>query len=238
MCARYTMRVPAESVRDLFNVDEVPEMEPRFNVAPTDIMPVISNRRDGERQVRLMKWGLIPRWAKDPSVGTKMINAKSETAFEKPAFKYAIAHHRCLIPADGFYEWDDVPIEEADLFGTTNSKKTRKQPYHFTIDGGRPFAFGGLYERWEDMKGQPLYSFTILTCEPNAVVASLHDRMPVIVRPENYEKWLDRDLDDQSVIEAMTTPYPADHMEKRAVNPLVGNPRNEGPEMLESEPNF
>lgn len=273
MCARYTMRLGAQTVRDLFSVEEVPELEPRYNVAPTNEMPVVGEDKDGHRQVRLMRWGLVPFWAKDASIGQRLINAKSETAHEKPAFKQALERRRCLIPADGFYEWmevsdspspqvdsitgrgqgggQDAPSEEVDLFGDPRPStlapslkpKTYKQPYHFTLKGGAPFAFAGLYERWTGpseptrttpyQSEPPLLSFTVLTCEPNALVAQLHDRMPVIVLPEDYDRWLDRDLTDPEAVQDILGPLPAELMESRPVNRLVGNPIYDSPELLD-----
>lgn len=254
MCARYTMRLGAQTVRDLFSVEEVPEVEPRYNVSPTNEMPVVGEDREGHRHVRLMRWGLVPFWAKDVSIGQRLINAKSETAHEKPAFKQALERRRCLIPADGFYEWMEVSGlgggEALDLFGEplgpSRKPKTYKQPYHFTLEGGAPFAFAGLYERWTPPRpdessgerglggeGAPLYSYTVLTCEPNALVAQLHDRMPVIVLPEDYDRWLDRDLKEPGAVQDILRPLPAELMQSRPVNRLVGNPIYDSPELLD-----
>jgi putative SOS response-associated peptidase YedK len=247
------MRLGAQTVRDLFSVEEVPEVEPRYNVSPTNEMPVVGEDKEGHRHVRLMRWGLVPFWAKDVSIGQRLINAKSETAHEKPAFKQALERRRCLIPADGFYEWmevEEAPAgggEELDLFGDprpstlapSRKPKTYKQPYHFTLKGGAPFAFAGLYERWNDPASphpasqHPLYSFTVLTCEPNTLVAQLHDRMPVIVLPENYDRWLDRNLKEPEAVQDILHPLPAELMQSRPVNRLVGNPIYDSPELLD-----
>lgn len=226
------MRIASEAMRTLFDVDEVPELEPRYNVAPTRDAPVVVEERDGTRSVRMMRWGLVPSWAKDPAIGQRMINAKSETVFEKPAFREAVRRHRCLIPCDGFYEWKDVPIVAEGLFTDLEpTGKTRKQPYHVTVRGGCPFAMAGLFERWSD-DGRRIETFTVLTCPPNPLVAQLHDRMPVILHPRDYDLWLDPEVEDQAALRSLFEPLEASEMEIHPVNPLVGNPRFDSPDLL------
>lgn len=235
MCARYTMRIASETVRSLFDVEEVPELEPRFNAAPTQVLPIVIEERDGTRGVHLMRWGFVPYWAKDEMIGKNLINAKSESIFEKPAFRNSAAMRRCLVPADGFFEWKEVPVESVSLFAELPDApvKTRKQPYHITLSNGEPFAMAGLYDRWEQPDGERMESFTILTCPPNALVAELHDRMPVILEPRDYERWLDRDVKDEALLRDLLKPLSAEAMAARPVNSLVGNPRYDSPELLD-----
>jgi putative SOS response-associated peptidase YedK len=182
----------------------------RFNIAPTQDIPVV-RYTDAGRELTLMRWGLIPSWSKGPTSGSLLINARSETAAEKPAFRSAFKTRRCLIPADGFYEW----------------KKTggKKQPYHFRLANGQPFAFAGLWEKW-----QAIESCTILTTEANELAAQMHDRMPVILSPNDYAEWLDPQAKDSGML---LTPFPASEMSAIPVNPIVNNARNEGPECIE-----
>lgn len=232
MCARYTMRIASETMKTLFDLDEVPELEPRYNVAPTQDAPVVIEERDGTRTLHMMRWGLVPSWAKDPSIGQRMINAKSETVFEKPAFRDAARRHRCLIPCDGFYEWKDVPVIAEGLFSDLEpAGKTRKQPYHVTANNGGAFAMAGLFERWSD-DGRTIETFTVLTCTPNSLVAQLHDRMPVILQPRDYDVWLSREIEDKAALRPLFEPLDASEMEIRQVNPLVGNPRFDTPDLL------
>lgn len=234
MCARYTLRIGAETIKDLFELDEVPEMPPRYNIAPTQDVPVVDESREGERRFHLMRWGLVPHWAKDIKIGVQMINAKSETLAEKSAFRSAFERHRCLIPADGFYEWKDVEDVPVDLFGDPVLAKAKKskQPYYFTRADGKPFAFAGLWERWNAPEGNVLESCTIITCAPNALVATLHDRMPVILTEPEFDAWLDRSNQDTAALSKMLDALPADEMKMVAVSPVVGNPRNETPECI------
>jgi putative SOS response-associated peptidase YedK len=232
MCARFTLRLGAQAVKDLFGLDEAPEMDERYNIAPTQEVPAVATDKEGRRRLRMLRWGLVPYWAKDLSIGQKLINAKAETVHEKPAFRAAFQRRRCLIPADGFYEWKEV--EEVAPGGKKPRK--RKQPYLIARRDGRPFAFAGLYDFWKDPQGEPVESCTILTTEPNAAVAPLHDRMPVILREEDFDLWLDRAIQEREPLEPLLHPVPAEMLSVRPVNPLVGNPNNEGPELWECPP--
>lgn len=223
MCARYTLRVGAQTVLDLFDLASYPELPARQNVCPTDTMPVVVQNRTGEREVRMMRWGLVPSWAKDIKIGTQMINARSETIFEKPAFRNAIDRRRCLIPADGFYEWKDIYDEQIDLFGEPKKGKPKKQPYHITVKTQPLYAFAGIYEKWTNpADGSLLQSFSVITCPPNELVETLHDRMPVILHREDHALWLQKDLADKSALTGMMTPYPAHEMQMEPVGPLTG----------------
>ncbi|HKI36710.1 MAG TPA: SOS response-associated peptidase [Gemmataceae bacterium] len=219
MCGRFTLFASGDELARLFGFETagVPALEPRYNVAPTQ--PVAAVRLDdGRRALVLLRWGLIPSWAKDPGIGNSLINARSETAAEKPSFRSAFRQRRCLVPASGFYEWQ-----------ATGGK--HKQPYHFRRRDGKPFAFAGLWERWHDGDGQPVETCAILTTEANAVVRPVHDRMPVILPPGDFAAWLDPRTPGAEV-GALLRPYPAEEMTGVPVGRYVSNPRNEGPQCL------
>ncbi|HEY0128503.1 MAG TPA: SOS response-associated peptidase, partial [Rubrobacteraceae bacterium] len=169
MCGRFTQRADAKALAKAFGVAEVPEVEARYNVAPTQDILGVYESEDG-REAKFFRWGLIPSWAKDSSMGARLINARAETVAEKPSFRDAFKRRRCVIPADGFYEWQRVG--------------GKRQPYFFRMRDERPFGFAGLWERWEGAGGETLYSCTILTTEANEVLRPVHDRMPVILHPE------------------------------------------------------
>jgi putative SOS response-associated peptidase YedK len=179
MCGRYKLSRRKQVVEEYFDaVSDEPDWAPRYNIAPTQPIAVIrQNPKEPIRELSLMRWGLIPSWAKDSSGAAKMINARSETASTKPAFRDALKFRRCLIPADGFYEWK-------------RDGKT-KQPYCFEVNDGSLFAFAGLWERWKNPSGEWIKTCSILTTTPNAVTAPVHDRMPVILDPDGYDLWLD-----------------------------------------------
>lgn len=213
MCARYTLRVAGSELVQLFWLSEELPFEPRYNIAPTQ--PVVTITQDsGEMQARWMRWGLVPGWSKGPGTGPLMINARSETLRDKPAFRQLVKRKRCLLPADGFLEW--------------RTEKGAKQPYLAEVDGGNVFAFAGLYDVWMGDTDSYLESCTLLTTEPNALMGTVHDRMPVIVSPDRFLEWLDYD----QPVEAFNEPFAEKRMRLTAVNPKVGNSRLEGPELL------
>lgn len=227
MCARYTMRTSAETLFDVFELDEAEELgaTPPI-VRPTDAAAVVLIH-EGRRVGRMHRWGLVPFWAKDLKIGVKMINARSETAFEKPAFREAILKRRCLVPADAFFEWTDIEDEDLDLFGEKRKGKPRKQPQLISVADQPIFAFAGLYESWKDRAaGVRVPTFTILTCEPNAVVEPIHDRMPVILTRDRHAAWLDPALDDVEAIAALMEPISA------AVTQVVAVPSADDPARL------
>jgi putative SOS response-associated peptidase YedK len=233
MCARFTLKSSAIVLQDLFELDEVPELVPRYNIAPSQIIPAIV-APEGHREMRFFQWGLVPSWAKDPSIAPNLINAKSETAPEKPSFRAAFKRRRCLIPADGFYEWTTVEPSESDLFGeSTKAEKPYKQPYLFSMKGGELFALGGLYEYWEGVDAGPIESCTILTTEPNKLVAFFHNRMPVIIAPEDYALWLDPEPKPPEMLLALAGPFPSDRMKAHPVSRAMSNPRFEDPSCIE-----
>ena len=218
MCGRYTLTTQVEVLAEEFGLSgPLPEIPPSYNVAPTEqVAAVIAG--DGGRRLEMLKWGLIPAWADDPEIGSRMINARSETAHEKPSFRRAFRERRCLIPADGFYEW-----QRADNV---------KQPFHIRMKSGRPFAFAGLWESWKD-SGSEIKSCTILTTEANGLVGEIHPRMPVVLAPEDYGLWLDTDVREAELLLPLLEPYSDDVMEAYPVSRFVNNPSNDDERCVE-----
>jgi putative SOS response-associated peptidase YedK len=214
MCGRYTLRTDLREIAKHFGVTEVPSMTPRYNISPTQEVAIIKVTDEAQgREMDLYRWGLIPSWAKDPSIGSKMINARAETVAEKPSFREAFKHRRGLIPADGFYEWARAG--------------TRKQPYYFLMKNEQPFAFAGLWENWQS-DGERINSCTIITTEANELLRQVHDRMPVILHPEDYEMWLDEDVRKTDLLKELLQPYPAQEMTAYPVSTLVNSTRQQG----------
>jgi putative SOS response-associated peptidase YedK len=229
MCARFTLKTSAVVLQQLFELDEVPEITPRYNIAPSQFIAAVVNH-EGRRELRYFKWGLVPSWAKDPSIAQNLINAKAETAAEKPSFRAAFKRRRCLIPADGFFEWCTVEPDSGDtlfhdLAPLPKSGRPIKQPYYITLKDGGPFAMAGLYEYWEGPEQGPIESCTILTIEPNELVAQYHNRMPAILRPENYATWLDPEAQSSEMLQALLTPLPQEEMSAMPVTRRMNNPR-------------
>jgi putative SOS response-associated peptidase YedK len=218
MCGRYAQRTDAKKLAKEFKVAEVPSVEPRYNIAPTQEILAVSETDDG-REMRFFKWGLVPSWAKDTSMGARLINARSETVAEKPAFRQAFKQRRCIIPADGFYEWQRA--------------EGRKQPFFFRMRDERLFGFAGLWERWEGEGGEVVNSCAILTTEANEVLRPVHDRMPVILHPEDYELWLDGDARKLDLVKQTLRPYQAREMLGYLVGASVNNPRSQGEGLIE-----
>jgi putative SOS response-associated peptidase YedK len=218
MCGRFTQRQPAKGLKKEFGVEEVPEIEARYNIAPTQSILGVRQTPDG-REMSFLKWGLIPSWAKDNSMGARLINARSETVTEKPAFREAFKRRRCIIPANGFYEWQRTG--------------GRKQPFFFHMRDDRPFGFAGLWDKWKNDDGEVIESCTILTTEANEVLMPVHDRMPVILAPDDYELWLDEDLRKGSLREELLRPFPAPEIEGYPVSTSINSPRNQGVELIE-----
>ncbi len=223
MCGRFTLHASPSLLAELFDLPAEPYLAPRYNIAPTQ--PVAVVRVQGPETARewaLVHWGLIPSWSKDPSIGARMINARAETVEEKPAFRAAFRRRRCLIPADGFYEW--------------RSMGKGKQPYYITMEDRLPFAFAGLWETWTGPDGSALDSCTILTTDPNELMATLHNRMPVILDPEDYALWLgaggDTPKDQMGELVNLLRPFPAELMTAHPVSKYVNSPMNEGEECI------
>jgi len=221
MCGRVVQKTPMSEIRVLFEtVNPVPNAAPTYNGAPTDNLPIVRLDRDGRRSLDLFRWGLIPYWAKDKSLGARCINAMRETVISKPAFRDAFRQRRCLVPADFFYEWKTTPAG--------------KQPYAVGIADGTPMAFAGLWERWrEPVAGDVLHSFTIITGPPNELVSPIHNRMPIILPPEAWRLWLGEERTDIEELVDLLRPYPADLMRAYPVGKRVGSVRNNDPALLD-----
>lgn len=192
MCGRYSITTPVEALRQAFRFGgPALNLQPHWNVAPTQDAPVVRLARDGARELRMLRWGLVPFWAHDAKGGARMINARGETVAEKPAFREAFRARRCLVPADGFYEWE------------TLGEAPSKQPLLFRMADGKPFAFAGLWERWRPKDGgAAIETFTIVNTAANAIMAKYHDRVPIVLAPEDYATWLDPNADARLLLKA------------------------------------
>jgi putative SOS response-associated peptidase YedK len=220
MCGRFTLIAPGEAVADLFQLPLIPTLAPRYNVAPTQpVAAVRVSQKTGQRELTHFHWGLIPSWAKDPSIGSRMINARSESAAEKPSFRTAFKYRRCLVPADGFYEWQ--------------KQNGGKQPVRIQVGDGNVFAIAGLWERWSSPDGSEIESCTLLTTEPNDFLRPVHNRMPVILSPDDYDLWLDPQAQHPGEVQHLLRPYPAAEISYYPVSTHVNNPRNEDPLCIE-----
>lgn len=224
MCGRFTLRTPALEIAETFALATVPEqLVLKFNIAPTTQVATIRLEHSptpGSRELVMMRWGLIPSWATDMKIGASMINARADTVATKPAFRAAFKRRWCLVVADGFYEWQ---VSEDD--------PKKKQPYFVTVDGGKPFGFAALWEFWNGPEG-PVESCSIITTEPNHLMAEIHDRMPVILPRDAWSGWLNPELQNATILQELLTPYPADRMKAIPVSTYVNNVRNQGPECI------
>jgi putative SOS response-associated peptidase YedK len=222
MCGRYARKSAQELLAEWFDLDLhlMPWFAASYNAAPQSLQPVVLlDPESSQRRISLMRWGLVPSWAKDERIGLSAINARAEEAASKPAFREALKKRRCLIPADAFYEWQRGPA------------KTR-QPYAIGLKSGETYAFAGLWESWQPPLGDALTTFTILTTTPNELMASIHDRMPVIVAPMNYERWLETDSNSTPPTDLLQ-PFPAEKMEAWHVSDRIGNVRNNDADLLD-----
>jgi putative SOS response-associated peptidase YedK len=216
MCGRYSITKPIDAVRRIFGVESAINFPPRYNVAPTQDVPVVRISETGKRELVMLRWGLIPRWAKDAAIGSRLINARAETITEKPSFRDAFIKRRCLVVADGFYEWQKIG--------------EKKQPWRITLASEEPFGFVGLWERWTSPDGPVIESATIITTNANDLCRPIHDRMPAIIAPSDQERWL---VTDRSyALLDMLQPYPASEMRAYRVSTAVNNVRNDGPECI------
>ncbi|NET40117.1 MAG: SOS response-associated peptidase [Cyanothece sp. SIO1E1] len=224
MCGRFSLVVPERFFSKVFVFEDIPEMQPNYNIPPgVDIWAIRSGRMAGRAEVARLRWGLVPSWAKDPKIGNRMINARSETVSEKPAFRSALGRRRCLIPADGFYEWK----REGKI----------RTPFRIHLTDHEPFAMAGLWESWQTPDGDRLDTCTILTTSSNQIMQPIHDRMPVILNAQSQSVWLNPATPVESLKE-ITVPYPAEKMAAYPVSTLVNSPRNNGPECLEKQDMF
>jgi putative SOS response-associated peptidase YedK len=223
MCGRFTQKAPWEKVKEEFGVKaaEDADLKPRYNIAPSQ--PIATVRViEGATELSLLKWGLVPSWAKDSEIGNRMINARAETLTEKPSFRDAFKKRRCIIPATGFFEW---------------SKKGSgaKQPFYFYLKDKEVFGFAGLWEEWLDRDtGELLETCTIITTEANEILKPIHDRMPVIVKPNDYERWLNTQETKTGNFESILAPYPAEEMTSHAVSRVVNSPTEDSPTLIEN----
>jgi putative SOS response-associated peptidase YedK len=222
VCGRFTLRASGERLAEAFGLSAQPSLFPRYNIAPTQAVPVIrvlrANPGTKERELVPLRWGLVPSWADDPAIGNRLINARSETVADKPSFRGAFRHRRCLIPADGFFEW--------------RKEGKVKQPVYVQRRDGQPFAFAGLWEEWE-REGEVIESCAIITTAANDLMAEFHDRMPVILDPKDYDLWLDPQVQDPRLLEPLLRPYSSGELVAHPVSQMVNNPRNEGPGCVE-----
>ena len=213
MCGRFAS--PAEATAALFGVNDAPAVEPRYNIAPTQYLAAIRETDENARELVMLRWGLVPFWAKDPSIGNRMINARAETVAEKPSYRAAYRHRRCLVLADGFYEW--------------RRQNDSKTPYYISLASGAPFALAALWERWQDKESDAtLQTTTLLTIPADEFMAPLHHRMPVILQPDTADEWLAGGSDLLDNIAAKTPPLQAWPVDKR-----VNNARNEGADLID-----
>jgi putative SOS response-associated peptidase YedK len=218
MCGRFTLEKSVGNLGDLFQLPQLP-LQPRYNIAPTQpIVAIRASPETGDRELALLRWGLIPAWSKDPFAGPLLINARAETAAVKPAFRTALRRRRCLVPADGFYEWQREGRE--------------KRPFHMRRQDGAPFALAGLWERWEGPDGSCIDSCALLTTEANVLMQPIHDRMPVILDPPDFDLWLDPQVQQVELLQGLLRPYPVAAMVAYPVSPLVNNARNDDPQCV------
>jgi putative SOS response-associated peptidase YedK len=218
MCGRFTLIADPDELREVLPYINIPKQysaAPRYNIAPTQPVAVVAN--NGENRLDFFVWGLVPSWAKDPEIGSRMINARAETLAEKPAFRSAFRRRRCLILANGFYEWKQEPGQKA------------KTPMYIQIKSGKPFTFAGLWERWNSPDGSNLLSCTIITTQPNSLMEPIHNRMPVILPTQAYATWLQPGEADPRSLQALLMPYPAEEMVAWPVSRLVNSPENDSP---------
>ena len=218
MCGRFALRIPPKSIQQHYSLPESLELSPHYNIAPSQAVAVVRKLSGKKaRQLDLLRWGLVPHWAKDNKIGYRMINARAETLSQKPSFRTAFNRHRCLIAADGFYEW----LHEGKV----------KQPFFIQMKDKTVFSFAGLWESWNSPEGKVLESCTIITTSANELVRQIHDRMPVILPPEQYAEWLDNSIPAESV-QKFLMPFPSDEMEAYRVGSMVNSPKNDTPECI------
>lgn len=215
MCGRFALKAPPRSIQEHFHLPEQVELSPRYNIAPSQAIAVVRQLPGKSlRQLDMLRWGLIPHWARDMKIGYKMINARGETLAQKPSFRTGFKERRCLIAADGFYEWRHLGKE--------------KQPFYVHLKNGSVFGFAGLWESWHSPEGNMVESCTIVTTSPNKLMREIHDRMPVILHPEDYEAWLQNSTPEKTLQQLLIS-YPAEKMEAYRVSPEVNSPKNETP---------
>ena len=220
MCGRFTLQYSGEMLAQIFGVKAVQNIKPRYNIAPTQQAPVVRiSPTDNQLHIDYLKWGLIPSWAKDPAIGSKMINVRSETVDEKPSFKSALKHRRCIVPASGFYEWQEVD--------------GKKHPLYIRLKDDSLMMFAGIWDHWKSPDGEAVESFSILTTSSNDLIQQLHDRMPVILNPQHKDIWLDIQVSDPEQLKPYFAPYPSSLIEVYPVSDLVNSPKNDSPDCIQ-----
>ena len=224
MCGRYVLYGPHSRLREYFDLRACAAWEPRYNIAPQSEILIVRERPEVGRVGQQVRWGLIARWAKDPSIGLKLINARAETLAVKPSFKASFERHRCLIPANGFYEWQVV----------SEDGRSRKQPWFIRpANDGELFALAGLFSAWKSPQGEDLATACVITTTANALMAPIHERMPVVLAAEHFDAWLDPACRDVGALSRWLVPAPVQNMVAGPVSTRVSSSRNEGPELLE-----
>lgn len=222
MCGRFTLTSPDSGIATQFSLLDLPPLEPRYNIAPTQPVAAVRLSAEGSaRELVMLQWGLVPFWAKDPQIGSRLINARAETAAEKPAFRDALRKRRCLVLADGFYEWQ--------------TQNGGKQPFYFRLRDGAAFGFAGLWERWQGPLGA-IESCTLITTDANDLMRSVHDRMPVILHQRDHDLWLDRGIRQSDLLLPLLRPYPSGEMIAYPVSRRVNSPANDDPQCIEPLP--
>ncbi|HLE25330.1 MAG TPA: SOS response-associated peptidase [Thermodesulfobacteriota bacterium] len=223
MCGRMTLTTDKDDIQSRWGFIDpsgvLDLIKPRFNISPSQNSPTVIVNQDN-RELKMMRWGLIPFWAKEASIGYKMINAKAETVHEKPSFRKSFKDKRCLVLADGFYEW-------------TKTDKKNKIPFRFVLKTKEPFAFAGLWDAWKTPEGEMLLTFTIITTNANELMEPIHDRMPVILHEKDEALWLDPEFKDANKLTALLKPFPSDKMEAYRVSTIVNSPKNDTPKCIE-----
>ena len=221
MCGRFTQISSSTEIARVFNLAYVPHLEPRYNIAPTQkVAGILRSNHESEREFKWLRWGLIPHWAKEQSIGNKLINARGETVAQKPSFRSAFRRSRCLIVASGFYEWQQ--------------QKNRRQPFYIQQIDNLPFALAGLWSTWKSLEEETIDTCTIITTEANEIMQPIHQRMPVILESTNYDLWLDPTVRQPELLQSLVIPYDSDKLKAYPVSTLVNNPRNDNPECISS----
>ncbi|MFQ5489983.1 MAG: SOS response-associated peptidase [Phycisphaerae bacterium] len=224
MCGRFALTTSDMTLAELLRLAQPPALQPRYNIAPTQPLAALRSPSAGtERRLDMLRWGLIPSWAKDAAIGHRMINARAETVAEKPAYRVAFRRRRCLIPATGFYEWQKPKI------------KGPKQPHYIRLADDRPFAFAGLWESWTGPDQTIIESATIITTTPNDLLQPIHDRMPVILGPDEFDRWLDPERSDPRELAPLLRPFPAELMTAYPVTTHVNKPQNDDPTCIQPQ---
>ena len=223
MCGRFAFFSPHEAIAQLFGLYDAPEVEPHYNIAPTQFIPAVRSDEAARRHLSMLYWGLVPSWAKEKSIGARMINARAETLSEKPSFRSAFKRRRCLVLADGYYEWQARP--------------EGKQPHFIRMRTGEPFAMAGLWESWREGEGnEPLESCAIVTTAASEAMKRIQDRMPVILPPAQYDFWLDRKNEDGAALSKLLVAFPGESMEAIEVGKRVNDARNDDPDLVKPSP--